>query len=330
MENTLCGAIQSIDFNNDEELYRLFIYDKHTRVEGLCSETAFKKDILQNREDEIATGYWAKQSETGYEIYRLIAGPQSDLSQLDFVILDQLVELKPRIPVFLIYFEEQEKTFYEVAYKKDTRDPRSEGTQKRISPCLKTLKEQQLTDDEKRRRKKACDFLKERGLLKEAAISRIFAYCIIGAGIILDIDAFTITPSDSIGILELKHKFPSRGKQYGINKPQLDFFIYVSRYLISVIHIILTKPDYGNETINLSAADLLTYPHKFKPSEWVYTLLDSHIWPATDKEAPAKTSLTQRSPMLFGGIDINQFSVLATYGTSPKDAWEKLKQCFPR
>ncbi|GGH78042.1 hypothetical protein HNQ91_003967 [Filimonas zeae] len=328
MENTLCEAIYKIDFNNSESLYSIFEYDKHTRVEGLCSEAAFKEDILQNEPDKIATGYWAKELAGHYHIYRLVAGPQSDLTSLDFIVLDRLSENDQHTPVSVIYFEESQKSFYEVSFRKGMRPPFAGKLRKRIIPERKASEKQQLEADLTERRRKACRFLEQRGLLKEAAVSRVFAYCCSGKGVTLDIDAFIQTPSGDIGILEIKHKFPSREKGYGLNAAGLKFFSYISRYSIPTVQVILVKPDYGGDTIKLSAADLLTYPEKFKPSEWVYISLSAHLSKAADKKAPASTSLTRHSEMSFSSIDASLFSLLKAYKEKKADAWDTLKTAF--
>jgi len=81
-----CKCLNRFDLSNAEDQKKIIFRDKHTRIEGLCSEAVFVADLLAESFAEFSSGWWFKPANQSYKILKLITDLQ-ELTALDFKLL---------------------------------------------------------------------------------------------------------------------------------------------------------------------------------------------------------------------------------------------------
>jgi hypothetical protein len=322
--NPICNNIKNIDFNKEEDLYHILYQDKHTRIEGLCSEIAFMEDIVHGNLDPVTSDFWFSREDKGedkrYHVRRIMTDPKVPLNSLDYRILDGFARVKSVVSVSIVYFNEQSKAFREVRHLENTRYDHKLVD---IGIDMKSRPDVEIADVTWRNRErinKACAYLKKRGLLKEMAIKRLFANCWLGEAV-WDIDAFTMTSKGKVVALEVKQKFPTPKRTFGMNKGQEFFFHFLTTAGIPVIHVVLQKPE--NNT-SLSAIDLISLPQYTSKTKWLFTRFFPGSLVAAGSKAPAFTSIHGAKPVSYGHIPLDRFGLLKNFGISDDNISNKL------
>lgn len=318
---------KNADFSNIAHLREILEYDKHTRIEGLCSEAVFITDIVKEAVGRITTGYWVRKVGDGYHFYRLLTSVDSRLNSIDLIVMERLAGLPHPCCLMLVYFHDADGKFYAIRYKKGMQHPLAERGIRMTPPC--SADKHEKSNEEAKRLMLASDYLERNKLLKAAAISRVFANCYLGNGYVIDMDVLLLTPSGEVGVIEVKQKFPFGGGRYGINEGQVNFFGYLQRNGIPVVHVILKKPWSNGHAADLPAVDLLEHPEKYAPFGWIAARLDMDKLHLEEKPAPEKTSIGENKTMKYYSILEAAFQPLKNYRGSDPDAWNKLLLLFP-
>ena len=324
--NPFCKDIKSVDFNNESHLCRILEQDKHTRIEGLCSEAVFMEDIIEGNFSSVASDFWYTRVEKKYHVYKVITDPSVPLNDLDYQILDGFDssikhqrDLKTS-SVSIVYFDESSKTFRKFIHIYGNRYSNIYGLGSDMSPVCNAESAEQSQRDPVRL-KKACDFLKQRGLLKDAAIKRLFANCWLQDKGVWDIDAFTKTAGGKVVAFEVKQKFPIDHKSYGVNKGQADMLSYLIKNGIRVMHIILRKPVDDKE---IHGVDLLTEPKYVERTQWEYARFRPEMLSDALSDAPPPTSISGKSHMAYYRIGVKHFKILKKFRVATGDVRNKL------
>lgn len=272
--NPLHNKFKDLNLNDSKDLRRIFYEDKHTRVEGLCSETVFIEDIIQKNPYPVTYDFWFSLHYKGYHVYKLLVDKNASLNELDYLLLDKFAAAEEYTIVRIVYFEEESREFYQIPYVKGMRYDTLEGMGTMLAPANNYEAPDQKHRNSQRLQK-ACDFLEERNLLKEMAVKRLFAdYWIYPwidddklkcspwrrkdppvRGGHWDVDIFTKTAQGQIVALEVKHKYSyDSARKFGLNvgeKQLLDYLVYLE---MKAIHVILEKPP---QSKNIPGTDLL-------------------------------------------------------------------------
>ena len=151
-QNPACKHLDKVHFDNPAHLVRVLNQDKHTRVEGLCSEAAFMEDIVQGNFEPVTTDFWFSliKGGRGYHIRKVLTDLLFNLSELDYYILDYFTGIEPSLPVSIVYFNEFDRTFHEVEHKKGVRYSKFKGLGEMINQVLNPLiAEQSLRNEER-------------------------------------------------------------------------------------------------------------------------------------------------------------------------------------
>lgn len=295
-------SCSSVDFNNVNTLRAILTNDKHTRIEGLCSEYLFMEDIGRSL-DPIVSDYWISMNDYQYHLTKFVPDTKIRPSNNDFLIFAYFHAMN--ISVRIVYFDESKRTFFETFYKKDK-------CKKFTDPIVCEFN--QLTElkgklCEEERFNKALDFLLSRQTIKSVALKRIFANHIMSE-CSWDLDGFHITKDKQILLFEVKHKYPAGNHTFGINVGQAKMLKHLTDHNIKVIHTILLKP---MDTERISAIDLVTDPC-YKPVRWIHTLFDYKALTLVEKVAPSKTQFRGTKTIRYYEIKESLFKDLKILG----------------
>jgi len=299
-------SISGLNFSRADDCRNVLLLDKHTRVEGLCSEAVFMEDIVEGNLFPVASDFWFSLAESqGYDVTKIMTTSDKSLNDLDYLLLDMFAETADVDKIKIVYFDEFFNNFWSFPYKMGMRDEELDLAGRIWGlPGKGVMAEERNRDRE--RILKASDFLKERGLLKDAAIKRIFANCVLCKNAIWDVDAFTMTGLTPIA-LEVKQKYPTKKGSFGLNDGQADLFGFLTGMGIPVIHVVLRKPE---EDASLHSIDLLTLPEYTERTEWLFTrFFPENLRPASFA-APDYTSIYGDAGINYSHIPLANFRAL--------------------
>jgi hypothetical protein len=315
-----------LDFNRPEDCHQILLLDKHTRIEGLCSEAVFMEDVVEGNFSPVTNEFWfSRNRENGYnaapkyDIRKIITSYEKGLNELDYRILDGFAREKLGLRVSVVHFDSSTKKVREFRHYSGQRHkhPDQQGD---LLAFHGDMEIPSIEDRNPVRIHKAADFLEERKLLKDAAIKRLVANCYLPGGA-WDIDAFTITAAGQVVAMEVKQKYPTAAKTFGINKGQKGLFDFLTGLGMPVIHIILQKPV---SDASVHAIDLLTFPEYRQKTRWLYTRLVPEKLRKAVEAAPASTSINGQHPVEYEHISLSQFSLLKKLGVPATDIRGKL------
>jgi len=314
--NPACAALDDIDMSNPAHLRRILHQDKHTRIEGLCSEAVFMEDVVAGNLYPVTGDFWFTRRGESYEVTRVVTEPTQPFNELDYRIMDGFAT---RIPVSIAWFDDAYATFCGFLHRKGNRYDTVDGMGMplRPRPATDIAGEAERDPD---RLMRACDYLEQRGLLRSSAIKRLFANCWLG-GSVWDIDAFTITPGGKVVALEVKQKFMTGKGTFGLNTGQEKLFRFLNDLGMPVVHIILEKPVHD---VQVSGVDLLIEERYRVATKWLYTRFFPERLQLAVAQAPDYTSIFGTSGLSYSHIDRKYFNTLKRLGVPATDVREKL------
>jgi len=302
----------NFDLSNFAHQEKIIFRDKHTRIEGLCSEAVFVSDLLADAFTEFSSGWWFKPANGRYKILKLITALR-EITPLDFKLLDFFA---PHGEVFIVLFKTNCKQCEGIRYSSNTRDNLAEyWTQNRRSfsrhfPIPRLPAKEQRNSG---RLTQAVEFLNARGLLQQAAIASAFVSCWLGNQIIFDVDFF-VECAGRIYAFEIKQKYPFRSGSrfyFGLNKGEAHLHKFLSKIGARSVHVILTKPVL---TEKVPSIDLYTKSEYRDLTLWIATEHSEAITRGKQRLAPSKTSIYANTPMRYYEIPLSNFHLLKKFG----------------
>ena len=160
------------------------------------------------------------------------------------------------------------------------------------------------------RHAKAFNYLEEQGVLRDAAIERLFANCWIGDRFFWDIDCFAFQ-GDRLTAFEVKQKYPTKAGTFGLNTGLTTLFSMLTAIGVRVLHVVLTKPE---NDITVPALDLFTLPEHRERACWIATEFKASKLSAHTGLAPAYTSIHGTGRPRFHHIAPSHFHFLGKVG----------------
>lgn len=313
-----------MDLNNPTTLRDILSWDKHTRIEGLCSEAVFLEDVIQGHFSPIASDYWFVHPgySEKYNILKVITDAKTKLNNLDYKILDGFASPAAASnvqDVQLIHFEEPKKRFCSVHHKSGTRYTHFADLGTPLPPAGRP-EFAPLKDRDPDRHKKAADYLEARGLLKYAAIKRLFANHWLEGGV-WDVDVFSITITDQVVAFEVKHKNATNANTFGMNDGQEKLYRLLTSLGMPVIHVILEKPA---NSLSISAVDLLQVKEYLNESQWLFYRMVPEKLRQAFAAAPPSTSIYGNKSMRYFHIPRKDFVLLKKLFEEKADIRQKL------
>jgi len=261
---------------------------------------------------EFSSGWWFKPANGSYKILKLITDLQ-ELAPLDFKLLRFFAQ-HAKVAIFL--FKKDGKQCEWALFSPQMEMPLAEHWAQHARPFLQRSRISAPPRPEQRdkaRLDQAAEFLHARGLLQQAAISRIFANCWLGDQFILDVDFF-VEYADTIYAFEIKQKFPfRRGRRFafGLNKGEARLHVFLSQIGVRLINVILTKPVLHDK---IPAIDLYTKNEYRRLSLWLAAAHSDAILQSPQRLAPSKTSIYTGAPVRFYEMPLSRFHLLKNFG----------------
>lgn len=301
-----CTIIDKINFNDTEDLKKILIRDKHTRIEGLFTEVFFFEEILKNNFQEISSGWWFCLKNQRYYISKLTLSV-NDLTGVDLELLEHFSCRSNN--VFIVEFCEAEKKFYYGKFEKgaSSKIKWQWNNIKQLYP--KNKKRSSIPSENERdvgRLKQAMEYLNKHGILKKCAIERLFANCWLADAFYWDIDFFVKHKNKFIAF-EVKQKFPTAKGTWGLNVGLVRLFKYLNTINIDVIHVILKKPVNDNK---IPAIDLYTKEKYKKNAKWIATKFSDSFSNGKPSIAPSYTSIYGSAPLSYYNLPQELFTTI--------------------
>jgi hypothetical protein len=311
-----CKSLASLDFKNPEDLKKILRRDKHTRIEGICTEALFIRDLLAPSFPDYSSSWWFVSKGNRFHILKLVSEIEN-LSALEFALLSFF--RAKQSPAFLITFNEKAKSFFYIKFDSDSIQhlrERWRTHKKIIAPRKPSAPMPSPSERQPHRLDRAMNLMEASGLLKHAAIERLFANCWLASGRYWDIDAFA-QYRDQFLAFEVKQKYPTASGTFGLNLGLTKLLSFLSDLGVNVIHVILTKP-VSNRAV--SAVDLYT-EEKYKGlSLWIAAIFNRNMLSAAFSNAPARTSIYGAQALKYYDISPNHFHKLKLLGTGSSSA----------
>lgn len=306
--------LRTIDFDKKEDLRNLLSLDKHTRIEGLCSESIFQTDLLAGSFSSYSSGWWFTRPKTGQKTAKKLLLDRH-ITPLDVKLIKKFA---PHYSVELYYFDSNRIRFEMVKWQAEAiKDLKSywlaHKTELDISRrSFAGAAEEQRQKD---RLEKAIDFLAGKDLLRSSAVSRIFANFVITDYSSHDVDFFVEHQSQFVAF-EVKQKYPGGGGIFGVNTGEVKLLDEMVALGIQPVHIILTKP-VADEKI--SGVDFYTLNPYKDHCAWIAIQHSAAIFIGSNT-APAKTSIYGTKPVKYKEIPWQKFHLLKYVAKQPDDA----------
>jgi hypothetical protein len=303
-----CKAISSIDFNNDRHLEAILLRDKHTRIEGICTENLFVNELIKNTFREFSVGWWFKLKNNSYNVIKFVP-KLAAVKDIDLFILDYF---KSRgVNSFIVCFDDLEKDFFYIDYMQIRGDnfPKLGDKLKVRFPKKREVYPPIPKETERNvhRMEQAVRMLKSLNVLRKSALERVFANCWLASGPYWDIDSF-VRYKDKIIAFEVKQKYPTAQGTFGLNVGLAKLFSFLSSLGIEVVHIILTKPV---RNYKIPAIDFYTKKEYRNKLSWIGLKFTTEILSRSVSVAPAKTSIFGANKLRFYHINPKSFHFIA-------------------
>jgi hypothetical protein len=301
---------KALKFENESDYITILKRDKHTRLEGLCTEYLFIDEIIKNKFENFSSGYWFSLKNNLFNITKVLTNID-DFKELDYKILNFF--LKNNVSTWVVYFNESLKLFEYIKYTNEIQNniDFSKGLSYPKSKKIPFLPK--ITERNIARQEQAIEFLANRNALKKVALERAFANFWLGSGSFWDIDCFTFYKEKLIAF-EVKQKYPTAKGTFGLNTGVANLFGFLSSLKIEVIHIILTKP-INDEQIH--AIDFYTKNEYIAKSNWIATKFSNEILSNNTSTAPNKTSIFGNYQLKYYHIQPNKFHFLKKLYSEP-------------
>jgi hypothetical protein len=310
-----CQCLNELNLDSVSDLKQILRRDKHTRIEGLCSEAVFAADLLRPSFPIYSTGWWFRRQDDVYRIARLVTDV-AELSNLDFGLLDKFAR---HTPTTVIQFDVTAKACYYVEFKPDAPSEfcASWSSRRKVFPRKSAVR--RLPDEKVRnaaRLDQALQLLADQHLLRHAAVERLFANCWLGDNAVWDVDFFAEQQGQFIAF-EVKQKYPTHKGTFGLNIGEARLLTFLSEIGILPVHVILTKP-VSDETV--PAIDLYTLDKYRNLSLWIAARFTPAMLSDKLAQAPGKTGIYGDQPLIYYDLALKHFHRLKPYGAEPATA----------
>jgi hypothetical protein len=310
-----CQCLNELNLDSMSDLKRILRRDKHTRIEGLCSEAVFAADLLRPSFPIYSTGWWFRLQDDAYRIARLVTDV-AELSDLDFRLLDKFAR---HTPTTVIQFDVTAQECYYVEFKPEAQAGFCADWASRRKLFPRKSAARRLPEEKVRnaaRLEQALQLLEDQHLLRHAAVERLFANCWLGNSAVWDVDFFAEQQGQFIAF-EVKQKYPTHKGTFGLNIGEARLLTFLSAIGILPVHVILTKP-VSDEKV--PAIDLYTLD-KYRPlSLWIAARFTPALLSHKPALAPGKTGIYGDQPLSYYDLEPRHFHRLKPYGAGPATA----------
>lgn len=285
------GVYKNYNFNDYNVLLDIVKRDKHSFIEGACTEHIFFEEIMKTRilnqlnKANYSTGWWRTKfrNDKDYTLFKVsLNKPCSNDEKIGEIFSD-------KHNVYFLFIDESNKlVIYDI--KTSLITPLDEFMNKHILE----FRDDYWANEDCRiesRQSRAIEFLNKNNLLKEYAFQRFFVNFILGLNIVdlVNIDGILSYEENNnflLKVVEIKFKYPTRDNKFGLNKGFQNLFNMMFEYNIPVVHYILNN---ATRSESKSIIDVLT-DSEIKPKcSWIYSGITKDLLDSEYKVAPSKT-----------------------------------------
>jgi len=308
-----CTCLGEIDFDNENELSKILKRDKHTRIEGICTENVFYKELVSKSYKKTTSSIWFNRKNNTYNCIKVVDNIQN-ITDVDKYILSYFY--KKNINTFVVVFNYIEKCFYYVKISQGIINGdfiEYFRVNKKVYPLK--LSPPPIPMGKHRNESRlnlSIEYLKSFNMLKQSAIERVFANCYLSTGWYWDIDSFVIEKDKIIGF-EVKQKFPTNNGTFGLNLGLSKLFHFLLENGIEIYHIILTKPVWD---ISYPAIEMYTKENLKENSLWIGSKFSNELLSNNYSSAPSYTSIFTSARLKYFELQPSSFYKLKTFSES--------------
>ena len=109
LEDDPCRRLENLDITDDESLAGILRRDKHTRIEGICTEHLFLRQLIKPTFPDYSVGWWFTRKGGTYRIIKFC----KDVGDVDLTDLRILNFFKERgLSTFVVAFDQAHHSFY--------------------------------------------------------------------------------------------------------------------------------------------------------------------------------------------------------------------------
>lgn len=301
------------DFSDKNTLLNIVKRDKHSFLEGACTEhifyeDVFKSSILKKLDNAYyGTGWWKVKLKNSNE-YILFNVSINEPNAKDIYI----GKLFNNHQVYYLYQDDNnEITIYNLST--NTKTSLAKFMSKNKMKLYNNFKADESSIN-LNRQEKAIYFLEKNNLLKEYAFQRFFVNFILGENTreLLNIDAIVLYEKDSnilTKVFEVKFKYPSRTGHFGLNRGFNNLFEMILEYNIPINHYILHN---GTEDKNVSIINAISDDDIKSKCPWIYTNIDRSLLGNTFQIASNETIFNGLNKQEYSTIPKNKFTYIKT------------------
>lgn len=303
-----------------ESAKSLLLRDKTNILEGIVAEQVFLEDMCNGQ--PVSLGWWTASYNYNYIIFKV---SQFAPVNLDIIIFRELI--KRGYPIYYAYYVKGQNgtnddikiwhvnahlpTYLQNPKEYNWKDAMSLDEFVKLHN-LKKIKEPTLATEDTRDRKaqeRIIQYFHSRHSLTEIALQRYFANYFLSVYFYfpINIDGLTVVNINGTDrrllVLEMKFKYPTYSKEYGLNKGFVNLFNNFLSKDIAVRHYVLNNP-YGKET---SIIDILDDSNKIKCCAWKRCDVEQSHLIGNSKTAPKETDFEGKKVVQYVGIPIINF-----------------------
>jgi hypothetical protein len=310
LENDPCRGLADLDFRDHESLAAILRRDKHTRIEGICTEHVFLRQLINTTFPEYSVGWWFTRKHGTYRIIKFC----KDVGDVDLTDLKILNFFKDKgLSTFVVAFDHQSHSFYYIDYT--LLPPTSQLDQWYRARVLfpregrKPPPTPKPSERNAARLDQAIGLLRSLGVLQSAALERVFANCWLPGRDYWDIDCFVLH-EDRIMAFEVKQKYPTAKNTFGLNVGLAKLFAFLTNLGMEVFHVILTKP---TRDYRIPAIDLYTKERHKSKLDWLGIKFSSEILTRKSAVAPKKTSIFGSGRLRYYHLQPREFHFIKNF-----------------
>lgn len=281
--------------------------DKYKLLEGICVENQFKKSFTF----QMSEGWWCVPNnyERSRFIFFYLLLPNEEINLITLKVFEHLLLRKQTIYLAKYNGDFHFKKIKNIAdlETNDYFDINTLMKKENINNKYKNFQASDSTTDTYKTQRVIQYFIDEQ-IIEKIYIERLFANHILSGFLNtmpINLDAIMFR-NNRLVILEIKFKYPSKEKTFGINIGQAKILKYLIDLNFKAFHYIALNPSY-NESIGIFEIQHDSYLKN--NLYWYYKELTALDFETTYSVAPSKTSIDGNKKQKFIEIESSAFQI---------------------
>lgn len=282
--------------------------DKYKLLEGICVENQFKKSFTF----QTSEGWWCvpKNYEKTHFIFFYLLLPNQSITEITLKVFEHLLSYKQTI--YISVYNNEDFYFKKIEQLTDLNNENYFNIDVLMRKENINLKYQNFqassstTDLFKTQR--VIQYFTDENILEKVKVERVFANHILSGHLNtmpINLDNIMFR-NNSLIVIEIKFKYPSKQNTFGINIGQARVLNYLIQIGFKVFHYIAINPSY-NESIGIFEIQHNSYLKE--NLFWYYKELLITDFQTNFSVAPSKTSIDGNSRQKFINLNASSFKI---------------------